>query len=84
MDPIMPDISPEKFRKTPSPWSKLLFFALMKQYLYDVQAKVAQLSFTSISLKCPQNPLSTCNFYTVFYIQHISTYCQTNYHIPFI
>jgi len=60
------------------------YFALMKQYLYDVQAKVAQLSFTSISLKCPQNPLSTCNFYTVFYIQHISTYCQTNYHIPFI
>ena len=84
MDPIMPDISPEKFRKTPSPWSRLLFFALMKQYLYDVQVKAAQPSFTSVSPKCPQNPSSACDFYTVFYVQHISTYCQTNYHIPFI
>jgi len=83
MDPMMLDISPRKFRKTPSPWSRLLFFALMKQYLYDVQVKAAQPSFTSVSPKCPQNPSSACDFYTVFYVQHISTYCQTNYHIPF-
>ena len=49
------------------------FFALMKWYLYlyDVQVKVALLSFTAVLLKCPklsQTVSNAFNFYTIFYI----------------